>query len=131
VHAVVAADEGIVDRQQRLAIAAGEVHCAGVARGRITVGVLGGNGEGARRASRHRGGEATDRERGRRRRVVVDAGLAAGDRAADLVGGGERLAAGGLQGGADRKNVVEGDGKGIGGWPQRLDGATGGVDRAA
>ena len=65
--------EGVVGRQDRLGVAAGEVDRAGVGRGHVAAGVFGRDRHVVGRPGRGRGGEARDDEGGRRPDVDRDA----------------------------------------------------------
>ncbi len=63
--------EGVVGREHRLDVRAGEVDRARVARGRVTEGVEGGDGDIVRHPSRGRAGKAADTERRREAAFTV------------------------------------------------------------
>ena len=112
--AIVGGDKGVIGRQVRLAVAAGEVHRPGVTGGgvaegisRVTVKLLGSPrwwSKGTRPPKVAGGGRGDG-----------DAGLRAGDAAGHGVGRGERLRAGGLERGAEGVHaVVAGDERVVG-----------------
>src|SRR5205807_2637075 len=103
VHAGVPAGEGVIGRQHRLAVAAGEVEGAGVGGGGVVVVVQGGDGDAERaaRGAAGRGGGRVVRGRGS---ADADRGVAA-DGTGDRIRCGDGLAAGRLEGDGVVKSV--------------------------
>src|SRR5439155_300967 len=101
VLAAVHARESVVRRQDGLSVAAGEVNRAGVARRQIAVGILGGEGEVASYPRRRRRREPGNDQAASGRGVDGGTSLRAGDGICDRVSGGQGLAAGGLERGAE------------------------------
>src|ERR671934_199418 len=110
--AVVGGQEAVVGRQHGLAVRAAEVDGAGVGRGGVAVGVLGGDVEAVLDTGRGRVGEVGDDQMVGRGRVDGDVVLGAGDRGGDGVGRGQRLLAGriGRGAGGGRGDVSGGGG---------------------
>src|SRR5439155_17741311 len=105
VRAGVAAGERIIPRQHGLGVAATEGDRPSIAGGDIVVGIKSGDGEAIGGAGYDRRGKTTDLQAARRCRLHQDIGLGGGhDRRYGYVLDGNRLAAGGLEGGDE---VVE------------------------
>src|SRR5205823_959294 len=101
-HACVGADEGVVRRQNRDAVATGEMDCACISRGSVVERVLSSDREAMRDTCRGRRRITADEQLTGGGRTDRDAGLAAFDGAGFGIGGGDRLAAGRFQSGAER-----------------------------
>ena len=124
--------EGVVARQDRPAVAAGEVHRAPVGGGHVAEGVLGRDRDVVRRPGRGRVRVARDHELGGRPDVHRDPALGARDGPGHRVGGRDRLGAGRLERGAVGEGVRPGvpGREGVVARQDRLAVAAGEVDRA-
>src|SRR5207244_359074 len=104
--AVIAAGEGIGTGQGGRLGGAGEGDGAAIAGDGVAVGVHGGDAEAGRRAGQGRRRETTDAQRTGRVWVDDDARLGTGVAGRRRIGGGEGLAAGGLEGGREAMHAV-------------------------